>query len=341
MQEQDLDIRDWQDIADNFKQADLLLGNGFSLNFSDVFHYESLFEEFINDCSEDEANLFRKFDTTNFENIQYQLLNAKKVNGYLDLPTKPIDAALEKLRDGLITAIQNKHPVSESIDFEQLAEISRTLDTFGNVFSLNYDLFLYHIIMISNDRHKSSSMVSPYQDYFWSSYSGGLLEFMDYQNYTKYKHVYYLHGALFLFPGRLFDYYNDLKLKRNPTNAHSELLEDVADMIQRGQLPLFVSEGTAEEKRGTIFGSPYLNFAYRKLREASKWLVIYGWSVSRQDDHIVSALAERSQEKRNIAVSVHVNGSDSDDLEAQMNRIRSRLPGQDIVFFDSSTLFNY
>jgi hypothetical protein len=173
-----------------------------------------------------------------------------------------------------------------------------------------------------------------------------------YGHNPKYKHVYYLHGALFLFPGRLFDYYNDLKLKRNRTNAHSELLDDVADMIQRGQLPLFVSEGTAEEKMGTIegtaeekmgtiSGSPYLNFAYRKLREASKWLVIYGWSVSRQDDHIVSALAERSQEKRNIAVSVHVNGSDSDDLEAQMHRIRSRLPGQDIVFFDSSTLFNY
>lgn len=102
----ELGIRSWAEISDEFQGADLLLGNGFSLNFSALLNYGSLFEKFLDSCEPEDAELFRHFNTTNFESIQEQLLSAKKVNELFGLPTHPIDPAVRKLRDGLITSVQ-------------------------------------------------------------------------------------------------------------------------------------------------------------------------------------------------------------------------------------------
>jgi hypothetical protein len=94
---QELGVVRWEEISNDFKQADLLLGNNFSLNFSQLFNYDSLFENFLRGFAPDEAKVFRRFETTNFEHIQEQLLDAKKVNKIFGLPTQPIDAATRRL----------------------------------------------------------------------------------------------------------------------------------------------------------------------------------------------------------------------------------------------------
>lgn len=336
---EELGIKHWDDIADDFKGADVLLGNGFSLRFSGLFHYNSLFEEFLQGCSPEESAVFSGFDTTNFEAIQEQLLNAKKVNQLLNISTNSIDPTVTKLREGLIESVNSNHPPASEIDLEELNKTAEDLDHFEDVFTLNYDLFLYRIIMICKERSEAG-IVRKYNDYFWAEYGRNFKEFRDFDIYNN-RYVYYLHGALFLLPGERFDYHNDLKLIRNE-DPFSELLNDISKMIERGYLPLFVSEGESNDKMRFISESPYLSFAYRKLEESRRPLVIYGWSASKQDQHISNALSvkkEQDQSKRDLAISIHIGSKSYTALESELHAIRSRLAGHEITFFDSRTLF--
>lgn len=332
---QELGVVNWEDISGDFEGSDLLLGNGFSLNFSTLFDYGSLFDEFLHRCHPDDAKMFRQFETTNFERIQEQLLDAKKVNTIFELPTKPIESAIQKLREGLITSIESKHPRAHDIDDNALLRVSEALDPFEDVFTFNYDLFLYRIIMKSVARAKATR-IRKHNDYFWHEQSEEFLEFMDFDIY-KNKHVYYLHGALFLFPGHYFDYHNDLKLRRED-GLFDELIEIISSKIKVGKFPLFVSEGKHEEKLRVIFESPYLRFAYRELEKSERPLVVYGWSISDQDKHILRVF-DLAQQKRRFAVSVYVHKKKKEELAKEIAFLKARLSSHSVVFFDSSTLF--
>ena len=41
------EIKQWDEIKEDFQGADILLGNGFSINLSPSFNYTSLFETFL------------------------------------------------------------------------------------------------------------------------------------------------------------------------------------------------------------------------------------------------------------------------------------------------------
>ncbi len=334
----ELGIKHWNEISVDFSGADLFLGNGFSLNFSSVFGYESLFDEFLQGCEPKDRKLFSQFGTTNFETIQERLLNAKKVNQILELPTEPIDPAIRKLRQGLITSVQKNHPLAYENGVEDLRRTSENLDPFEDIYTLNYDLFLYRIIMMSKDRSEKRGL-RRHNDYFWEHFDFEFLEFKDFDIYEN-KHVYYLHGALFLFPGERLGYHNDLKIKRGD-QSFDELIDVVSRKVEQGILPLFVSEGKTEEKLRVISKSPYLRFAHSKLEEAERPLVIYGWSISPQDKHILGALKprRRPKPKRTLAVSVYVGSKTQAELEEELSFMKARLSGHKLVFFDSSTLF--
>jgi hypothetical protein len=154
---------------------------------------------------------------------------------------------------------------------------------------------------------------------------------MDFQNYKHYDHIYYLHGALFI----VNHPYLTLKLKRG---GNQELVETIAAAIGRDQFPLFVSEGTPEDKLTEIAGSTYLTFALSNLKSCRDKLVVYGAGLSEQDEHIVDALC---QKKRNIAYSVYVGKKSSTDLKSELHEVRSKLAMHDIIFFDSRTLFDF
>lgn len=297
-----------------------------------------MFEEFLDQCNSEDHKLFEGFATTNFESIQEQLLNAKKVNELLGLPTELIDPAVEKLRRGLITSVESNHPRAGDIDVRELQKASEALDPFKDVYTFNYDLLLYRMIMFSKDRSKTLG-VRRHNDYFWSEYNNEFLEFKDFDHYGN-KHVYFLHGALFLFPGGRFDYYNDLKLRRG-NESFDELIEVVSREIEQGILPLFVSEGTPQEKMRVISGSPYLSFAYRSLEESERRLVIYGWSMSSQDVHMLSALSphRRNRPKRTLAVSIYVGNKSKTELQDEVSAVKARLSHHKVTLFDSSTLF--
>jgi hypothetical protein len=331
-----LEIFDWNDRSKHFEGADILLGNGFSMNFAAGFHYNSLFGEFLKDCSASEITIFQSFNTSNFEAIQQELLGAVHVNTLFNLPTNDITKAIDRLRAGLISTIERTHPRANQIDRDQLWSIAQQLTPFNNIFTLNYDLYLYHLIMMAKDIYESGAdpEIRPYNDYFWmkGEEDDHYLKFVDYQRYTHYKHVYYLHGALFIFPG----FYNDLKLKRY---GDDELIDCVATQIHLGRMPLFVSEANWKEKLQVINRSTYLSFARSNLKDAETKLVVYGTSLSSQHDkHIIDAIREKQHD---IAVAIYVGNKTEDALRQEVFEFKGKLVGHDVLFFDSSTLFQF
>ena len=325
-------IKNWDDISHDFEKSDVLLGNGFSISFHSKLHYNSLFEKFLSECILPESKTFKAFGTSNFESIMEQLSSASKVNTILGLDTLGIESATDKLRDGLIMAVKDLHPRNEDIDWARIVRVSEALDTFSDVFTLNYDVLMYKILMHTNTRHQAVPAVLPFSDYFWQS-SGDALKFMDFQNISKYRLVYYLHGALFLYKNEA----ETLKIKGNGT----ELIDVITSKIKQGMTPIFVSEGTHTDKERVISRSEYLSFSLRHLRLSEKSMVIYGASLADPDKHIRDAISHESKHhsRRKLAFSIYVGQRTQQELIEELANMRQRFPHQNIEFFDSSTLF--
>jgi len=335
----ELGVLGWSNLAKNFIGADLLLGNGFSRSITDDrFHYDSLFEKFLAKCSLENKRIFKGFGTSNFEFILEKLLNAIFVNRIFRVDAyriKEIEEATQCLKDGLIETIQDIHPLAGDIDKKTLERIGIQLNSFNDIFTLNYDLFLYRITLILNDKHHQGENVGQYSDYFWDNYDEQFLYFGSSEEFKGYKHPYYLHGALFLFKEASYD----LKLKRK-TDSPTELVKLVRDAIQGGRMPLFVSEGTPQDKRETIKQSHYLEFALKKLAEAERRLVIFGASLSDPDQHIIDAL---NKNDRDLAVSIHIDDAKSiEKIKSEIRCIKRKFGDYHIVnFFKSDTLFRF
>ncbi len=329
---QDIGVMQWSQIEKAFNKADLLLGNGFSIRLAEHLAYPSLFEKFLKTCDAGKQKLLAGLNTTNFEEIQRMLLDAKRVVELLDTPIPTIDEYVTAVREGLIKAIHESHPRAADMDKDRLREIARQLNHFGDVFTTNYDLFLYHIIMFCKDLSLKDKTARPYNDYFWNRISDRFLRFMGYQNYPEYKHAYFLHGALFIFSDEEGGE-AEVKLVRGDD---WELLDAIDGLIRKGNLPLFVTEGTAAQKARAIAQSPYLRFAQLSFRNAQSTMVIYGSALGAPDRHIVEAL---NSKQRTLAVSVYVGEKDVVALDAEVKAIRARLSKHPVVVFDSRSLF--
>jgi hypothetical protein len=170
-----------------------------------------------------------------------------------------------------------------------------------------------------------------YSDCFWKEYDDvGFHLFSSYQLPERFRFVYYLHGALFIFRESL----NDLKLLRK--EGRTELIELVREVIEQGMMPLFVCEGSSEAKLEQINSSNYLKFARRKLAYSGKKFVIFGSSLSAQDNHIFSEL---DKSENLLAISIHVGNKSETALACVKEQIQHRFTNASIRFFDSDTLF--
>ena len=191
----DTKVYHWNEIQDSFKGADIFLGNGFSININSALNYKSLFEKFLTYLDKSEKAIFEKFNSTNFEGIQNLLTNAIDVNRLFGNEAREIENYLKLLKSGLLKAIKDLHPEFTKIDPQRLYQLSVELDWFENIFTTNYDIYLYHIILITLDRARRDNKVKKYQDFFRKD--GTSLVFNT-KLLPGFKTIYYLHGALFL-----------------------------------------------------------------------------------------------------------------------------------------------
>ncbi|MBK9249378.1 MAG: DUF4917 family protein [Ignavibacteria bacterium] len=323
-----IEIKQWASIRSEYESTDLLLGNGFSINLWSKFAYKSLFITFIEKVDEPFKSLFQHFETTNFEQILSHLIHTLKVNTLLELPTDLVKEAIEKLKNGLIETIEEIHPRNGEIDWDNLDFFTDELETYKDIYTTNYDLFLYHIIMKTVDKGRNGNTYTPFQDYF-RSYDNFYTQFN--KKCVGDKNIYYLHGALFLFGNGIYD----LKIKRQG----NDLIATISQEIKRDHFPLFITDGTSQDKLDLINRSNYLHFCLQKLSESTTPLLIFGNSLSEYDRHIIKAL---ESQPRDLIISIYTNGMAETQLQGEMYSIKNKFLNNQsrIEFVDSAGVFS-
>lgn len=315
-------IRQWEWIEKQFSNCPLLLGNGFSLNFSSRLLYSNLYEKYIESCSEDAKKLFKEFKSTNFEIILEHLESTERVCNALEINKERISKNKGLIKQGLIDSINRIHPTPDEIKLDQIKFVAEQIKQFDQIFTTNYDLFLYYLILDS--KKFGDYYYKPFQDERFKRFNSG--------DVINKNHIYYLHGALFIFEKSI----NTIKIKRD----RRWLIEVITGEISKDNYPLFISEGTSDMKLKGIQSNNYLTYCFRALKESkNKNLVIYGQSLSDQDLHIVNAI-DKNYNK--VAISIRISENKTiNELKSEMHRIKSILKNTEVEFYDSSSLFKF
>jgi len=325
-------LEEWGKIKKRFRGS-LLLGNGASIAIDDRLSYKSLYEKVCNSgkLNEELLEMFRYFETSNFEFIMRLLLEASRVNEVLKIEDEKTKDYYYELRDTLISTIGDIHPDYLAMQ-HLLIPIANFLVRFRQILSLNYDLLVYWAMLVGNSKLECQ--------WFKDCFINGKLE-KDFDYLYKPQPpatgatlVFYPHGNLFL----ATDIYNDeVKLCRTEKDC---LLDTVlSKWKEKDYIPLFVSEGTTSEKFRAITRSSYLNTVYDSvLSRLSDSLVIYGWSASEQDEHILKAIDNKNLKE--IAISVYTKDPQWEDYCSRIETSISQthhIKNADLCFFDAES----
>lgn len=291
-------IHYWQSIADDYSRGKIILGNGASIAISENFLYDSLFSSSLDRelISPDIQQLFSYFDTRDFELILRLVWHASKVNSSLGISDDRTYQAYINVRDYLIQSVRDVHP-SHAYASEGLLRIYDFLSHFDIVLSLNYDLIVYWAITFGLRNRRRHALKDCFvNNFFQSDWRRFQSRFGNQSGSTL---VFYPHGNLALFRDVI-----DREFKHPPIEWGPGLLDSILDFWESGEvIPLFVCEGTKEQKVASIQSSYYLSTVYREvLTYPNECLVIYGWGIGEQDEHILMQL--RDSGVRRVAISV-------------------------------------
>lgn len=324
------EIRQWGEIKNAYQDGALLLGNGASMAVHPGFGYSSLREAAAanNRITKAVADVFTAFDTNDFELVLRRLWHAKLVNQALGVEPGKVEEAYRQVREALIATVRDIH-----ISFDEaqphLKAIYGFMQSFKTVLSLNYDLLVYWSMMASKD-----SLGNWFKDCFQQ---GGVFR-EDWETLrqpygaTGSTLVFYPHGNLIT--ARKNDY-SEQKLSAAGGDAVGLLNRLLEQWKHEEVVPLFVSEGTSDHKKLAIINSDYLSRVFREvIPRVSPSLVIYGWSVSDQDEHILEQLKLARPGLVRLAISVlYHNQVDVERMETKL----STLGVPELVFFDAQS----
>lgn len=345
-------IHKWGEIKNEFKKSTLLIGNGASIALDNRFSYKSLksHAEKNNEFDEDVVELFKAFQTDDFELILRLVWHAAIINKKLYVSDQKTREAYKNVRRALINTVRNIHSTYYYVKphLPYLYEFTKKFET---IISLNYDLILYWIIMFGNneiDTHMFKDCFTEEGLRFRRNWSS-LRE--DYRK-TSNTLVFYPHGNLCLAEDILG---NEFKV----SGYNSNLLESIMnEWGNERSIPLFVSEGTKEQKKKSIENSAYLNIVFNEVlpkiftpkiisHEDEKNLVIYGWSLGEHDEHILKQIIDPTgspwlknsinKEHNKIAISLYQpNQSACFEMMEKIKKVLGCEPKFKIYFFDSS-----
>lgn len=327
-------IKDWAEIKDNYENGNLIIGNGASVALHQKFRFDSLKEEAekLRLFNDDISKLFIEFDTSDFELILRLVWHAKLINKHLGIVDQKLDSAYENIKQALIKVVKEVHCEHSDIA-DQLPQLYQFTKQFRTVVSLNYDLILYWILMYGNrneDGHR-------FKDCFQGS---GLFRnnWQDLRNpIRKEKEVtlsLYQHGNLSIFR----DAKNtETKVQRGDFEG---LLEVITSQWENNKIPLFVAEGTGTKKLESIKSSSYLSTIFYEvlpdLITQKANLVIYGWSLGKQESHLVKQIFKNKQSGK-VAISIFQNNQEECHRIYRLIKNEKVAPNIEIEFFDSQS----
>lgn len=297
------DLPTYQSVVDKLSKRrepmHLIMGNGFSMAYdAKIFSYNALYN-FIEELNDEVlSKLFSVINNKNFELVMRELENfieiAKIFNSDSGLITDLISAK-EKLQNSLIQAVSEMHPehvfeVSEEKSQQCFSFISQYIEKGGKIFSTNYDLLLYWILM----RNDSTIAIDGFgkellnpdeikygEEQEWSDLYWG-------KNKEE-QNIFYLHGNL-----PFFD--TGTTIEKEVYKNRNYLLDNIKDRMQKQDYPIFVTSGNGEEKLNHIMHNSYLIYCYDQLCSLDGYLVSFGFNFGQYDNHIIEAINKAAKQ---------------------------------------------
>lgn len=283
------------------RQFHLLLGNGFSVSYDPkIFSYNALHNFVKNLKEKDLSKILEVIETRNFEVIMQYLDNfAALVDALGGDPKlkKRVENASAKLKTSLLDAVKAMHPehvfkVPEDKSAACANFLQNFLNTNGNIYSTNYDLLLYWVLMrngilnhVDGCGRELENDTGEYRapaDQEWSDLIWG-------KNRNK-QNVFYLHGAL-----PFFD--SGVAVVKEEYDVYNYLLQKISTRMEKGEYPIFVTAGDGQQKLNHITHNQYLTYCYDSFCQAEGSLVTFGFGFGEYDEHIIAAINKAAKQK--------------------------------------------
>jgi len=280
----DAELAHWNELQTTTPCTGLLLGNGASQAVWKNFSYFSLFDlaqtTRNKPLSPTELALFKAMETNNFEPVLSALKTSIRVNAALTISSSSPRNRYFAIKEALIHGVRSVHIPWRLVEQKTLQAISHALGAYSTVYSTNYDLLAYWAAMHGQGQ---------FDDLF-----GEDATFRLHDTHASATRLLYLHGGMHLVKN--FD-----GSARKLLSSESSLLGSFA-VNALDDVPLFVCEGSSEEKLKVIRGSDYLSFCNTQLARHEGALCIFGHALGKQDRHIVDAV--REAKPASIAISI-------------------------------------
>lgn len=289
----------FEDVLKQAKSPNVLIGNGFSVSYdAERFSFTTLLESAAKDGIIDKKSelykVFQKLATADFETVMRAMESSKEiiaVYGGDSALQKKLSRDSEALKEYLVKIITNNHPPkSTSLSPKEKIACVTFLKNFSKIYTVNYDLLLYWASM--------QDASGNFNDGFGEtedSLHEGYVVYKNSRNYAM--NVHYLHGALHYFDA------GDEIIKKTYSKTDIVLMDQVRDSLKKNIYPIFISEGTSEQKLTKILHSAYLSHCFRSLSSLGKDLVIFGASLKENDKHILDAILGSQIKRIYLAVS--------------------------------------
>jgi hypothetical protein len=328
-----LDFEKALEISVNDKRV--LLGNGFGRAiFEGIFSYSALLDQAdFSRLSPFARDAFNRLNTHSFEEVIKTLADSAEIGALYQIKDKEKLSALkddaEKLKDVLVSAIAQNHPdLPNKISTAAYQRCRQFLSNFELFYSLNYDLLLYWAFMqnelkpglIANDGFRTPED-GPNDYVSW-----------DLNNHTQ--KIFYLHGAL-----HLFDTDTELQ-KYTWINTRIPLIDQIRSAMDQYKYPLYVAEGSANQKISRIRHSDYLSRCLRSFDKIGGALFIFGFSFSDSDSHITKCIINNKVKQLFVSLHGEIGKPQNQTIisrafEAQKHRIKERP--LDVFFYNAET----
>lgn len=310
----------------------LLLGNGFSMAYSsEIFSYNALYSFIENLDNEVLSKLFNIVNTKNFELVMQQVDNfIQMAEAFSEDKSfiQKLKNANQELQESLISAIKKLHP--EHV-FEVPPEKSEScykflsdfLDKDGKVFSTNYDLLLYWVLMrngskkandgfgkeLENEEELKKGADAEFSELIWGPNKSG-------------QSVFYVHGALHLFD-------TGIDIIKETYTSGEYLLKNVQKRLDSKHYPIFVTAGNGAEKLNHIVHNQYLTDSYNNLSDITGSLVVFGFNFGEYDVHIIDAINRAAKFRKDDSrdgklFSLYIGVYTDDDL-AHIEKIKDKF----------------
>ena len=171
----------------------LLMGNGFSIACDASYSYRALRKNLEGKLPAISVDLMERLGTANVEEVMQILEDAHWVGRRVGNGSADLALALVATRKAMVEAIAADHLRSpKQIDASQKGRsgsAARFLSRFATIFTTNYDLLLYWIVMKNNPKSEGTY---PFRDGFRREETHDYGEF----NAEVDVNVHYLHGGV-------------------------------------------------------------------------------------------------------------------------------------------------